>query len=738
MKAGMEKFLRRELDRSVEARKTLWKRDFSSRQAYEKSVEPNRERFRRYIGAVDPRVKVEALEFVGSTVHPSEVARTKQYTILAVRWPVLDGVNAEGLLLQPAGKPLARVVALSDADQTPEMLVGLAPGVAAEAQLARRLVENGCQVLVPVLIDRQDTWSGNPKVWLTNQPHREWVYRPAFSMGRHIIGYEVQKVLAAVDWFQHDGGAEARVGVAGYAEGGLLALYSAAVDPRIDAVLVSGYFDSRQNIAEEPIYRNVFGLLNEFGDAEVASLIAPRHVVIEHSPIPKVEGPPPARDGRRAYAAPGKLTTPTFRSVRDEIDRARELCPKREGFPSSFVFSFGDRESTTGPGSEPALEAFLEPLGVTGKRLAASGPPPTDARRGFDPALRQHRQLDQLVEHTQKLLHQSDKVRAAFWAKAQPKNAEEWRKSTAAYRDYLWDEVIGRFQRATEPINPRSRRINDRPKWTGYEVLLDVYPDVFVWGILLVPKDIQSGERRPVVVCQHGLEGQPMDVVTEDPKNPAFEIYKGFASRLAERGFVTFAPHNFYRGGNRFRQLQRLANPLKKSLFGLGAAQHDRLLDWLSELPFVDPQRIGFYGLSYGGNAAVRIPALLERYALSISSADFNDWTRKTVSVHDHYSLPFYNTYEAHEFNLGHTFNHADLAALIAPRPFMVERGHTDGVAPDEWVAGEYARVRRLYAFLGIPDRTRIEFFNGPHAINGVVTFEFLHQHLRWPERKQP
>ena len=78
------------------------------------------------------------------------------------------------------------------------------------------------------------------------------------------------------------------------------------------------------------------------------------------------------------------------------------------------------------------------------------------------------------------------------------------------------------------------------------------------------------------------------------------------------------------------------------------------------------------------------------------------------------------------------------MAALIAPRPFMVERGHDDGVAPDEWVAHEYARVRRLYAKLGIPERTEIEFFNGPHAIHGQGTFRFLHRHLNWPEPKSP
>jgi hypothetical protein len=41
--------------------------------------------------------------------------------------------------------------------------------------------------------------------------------------------------------------------------------------------------------------------------------------------------------------------------------------------------------------------------------------------------------------------------------------------------------------------------------------------------------------------------------------------------------------------------------------------------------------------------------------------------------------------------------------------------------------------VRRLYAKLGLPQNTAIEFFNGGHVINGQGTYEFLHKHLNWP-----
>jgi hypothetical protein len=65
---------------------------------------------------------------------------------------------------------------------------------------------------------------------------------------------------------------------------------------------------------------------------------------------------------------------------------------------------------------------------------------------------------------------------------------------------------------------------------------------------------------------------------------------------------------------------------------------------------------------------------------------------------------------------------------------FMVERGHFDSVGWDEWVAYEYAKVRNLYqAKLDIGERTEIEWFVGPHTINGKGSFDFLHRHLHWP-----
>jgi hypothetical protein len=228
------------------------------------------------------------------------------------------------------------------------------------------------------------------------------------------------------------------------------------------------------------------------------------------------------------------------------------------------------------------------------------------------------------------------------------------------------------------------------------------------------------------------LEGRPTDTFRDN-----HNAYHDFAARLAERGFITFAPQNLYIFKDRFRTLQRKANPLGKTLFSVIVPQHQQIVDWLKTLPGVDPDRIAFYGLSYGGKSAMRIPALVTDYCLSICSADFNEWVRKNASTRHNYSYVWTGEYEIFEWDLGSTFNYAEMAALICPRPFMVERGHFDGVGTDEWVAYEFAKVRHLYAAeLKIGDKTEIEWFVGPHTINGKGTFDFLHRHLHWPPEK--
>ena len=751
---GAHSFIEKKIEQSVAERTKLWKRDVSSPDAYDRSIEPNRKRFMKYIGVVDKSLPLVSYNVGFPEKYPAPsmqkfangsdevlIAETSKYRVFQVRWTVFNRVFGEGLLVEPKSKSLGTVIAVPDADQQPEQLVGLTEGVPPESQYARHLAENGYQVLVPVIISRTLVFRDLDK----QQTYREWLYRQAFSMGRHIIGYEVQKIMSAIDWFKQNNSTE-KIGVAGFNEGGLLAFYAAAVDKRIDAVMVSGYFNSRQKVWDEPVYRNVWALLTEFGDAEIASLVAPRAIVIEHSAVePVVDELTDAAkknmqvEGFGYTGYKGKIQTPDFKQVQAEFNRIDQLTKK--GFQQKHLIS--NNGQPVKPGSKEGINKLLQFLG-NNNQLVVTGDIPRESRKSTDPATRQLNLVREIEDDVQLLVRDSDHERDRFFLhKIMPEfPARNWSTrpyhsyypvtkftdQSQSYRKYFSEEIIGKFEDSLLPFNPLTRKVYDRERWTGYEVVLDVFEDVMATGILLIPKDIKAGEKRPVVVCQHGRSDQPRKMIEGNAP-----VYSNVAAKLADQGFVVYVPQNPYRGEDRYRWLARKANNVKKTLFSFITSQHEQTIKWLGSLDFVDKNRIAYYGLSYGGQTAMRIPPILEGYCLSICAGDFGDWTKKVADTH--YKGSFMNTleWEMPYFNMGNTFSYAEMAYLIFPRPFMVERGHHDLIQPDAWIGYEWGKIRFFYDQFNQGDKAEIEYFNGGHSMRGEGTFKFLHKHLNWP-----
>ncbi len=733
MVAGIDRYLDRHADGLRTQRASFWYRNPANpADSLERAATTNRPRLARLLGVVDPRdpaaLRVVVPPSTNGTVPPAEVATGPGYRVVAVEWNVFRGVKGEGLLLVPDGPAKADVIAVPDCDWTPEQAIGLRPGVPVEQQFPRRFAEAGCRVLVPALIDRGSEFAGNPGVRSVKHSQRETLWRAAYEVGRHPLGYELQKLLAAADWM----GAQPspppgpdltrsrhRIALVGYGEGGLLALYAAALDERFDVTVVSGAFGLAERNFDQPIYRNVWSLLQRFGDAEVASLIAPRRLIVEAGAYPEVIH----TDANGA--APGRLTRPTETAVLEELNRARAMVPAVARPDLAFI-----KPGSTAIVAQPTAMVALKLLGLDGGGALATALPQWRGGEQPDSRARALRQYRQILDDTQHLMRESEYVRRELWKRSDVGSVAKFTNSTEWALQQFRDDVVGMIPRASLPPNPRSRLLFETNGVRGFEVVLDVHPDVFALGILCVPTSLKPGERRPVVVCQHGLEGRPRDV--SDPTVNS-QYYHQYGLRLAERGFVTFAPQNPYIGETTFRQVLRKAQPLGLTLWSFIGRQHEVITDWLAGQDFVDPARIAFYGLSYGGKSAMRVPVLVNRYCLSICSADYNEWIWKNMSARSPYSYLWTSEYDMPEWNLANQFNYAELSWLIFPRPFMVERGHDDGVAPDEWVAYEYAKTRRHYVKLGVADRTEIEFFDGPHSINGKATFEFLHRHLNWP-----
>ena len=725
---GIDRFLLREIAQARASRAERFVVSVSSINAYEASLKPHRNRLAECLGVRDARISFDLPQIVVNVGGDAVIAQSEEFTVERIRWPVLSdpspqgqglpSIFGEGLLLTPKDKIVANIVVLPDADQTPEQICGLQPGVVEGAQVARHLAQSGFRVVVPQLMSRHR----ERRLGRADLTSREYLHRAAFELGRTLAGYEVQMSLAVVDWFSKSD-PELPIGIAGYGEGGMLALFAAALDTRIQATVVSGFFGPREQCWQEPMDRNFAGLLWSFGATELAMMVAPRSLIVETT-----QGPIISLDGNGG--GPASLKPVEANKAEAELKAAEN---RLAGLGWSGVSYHSHHEQADGAATAQTLLSSFERLSADFRQTRLSPivhAAASKADKENAASARESRLLKEIDRHNQLLLRESPFVRKQFLSKLDVSSVEAYKNSIEAYRDIFRDKVIGEFKQPLMPFNARSRKSWEKDKWTGHEVVLDVFPDVFAYGVLLLPRDLKPGEKRPVVVCQHGLEGRPTDTFLND--HPA---YHDFAAKLCERGFITFAPQNPYIFTDRFRTLQRKAQPLGKSLFSVIVPQHQQIVNWLKTQSFVDEDRIAFYGLSYGGKSAMRIPALVTDYCLSICSADFNEWVLKNASTRENFSYIWTGEYEIFEWDLGSTFNYAEMAALICPRPFMVERGHFDGVGEDHWVAHEFAKVRHLYAArLGIGDRAEIEWFTGPHTINGIGTFKFLHHHLGWQE----
>ena len=118
----------------------------------------------------------------------------------------------------------------------------------------------------------------------------------AIMLGKSIAGLRMLDALRVVDYLAKRSEIDANaIGAMGISGGGMHTFFSAAIDPRIKASVISGYFcDWRNSILS--IYHCtcnfVPGLLNLGELSDLAGLIAPRPLLVEngtHDPIFPIE-----------------------------------------------------------------------------------------------------------------------------------------------------------------------------------------------------------------------------------------------------------------------------------------------------------------------------------------------------------------------------------------------------------------------------------------------------------------
>lgn len=137
---------------------------------------------------------------------------------------------------------------------------------------------------------------------------------------------------------------------------------------------------------------------------------------------------------------------------------------------------------------------------------------------------------------------------------------------------------------------------------------------------LLKPARLEPGKHYPVVVDVYG--GPHNQYIKKDWMGGARAPQGYFRQVLAQHGFVVFTLDNRGSGfrGNAFE------NALAGQFGKVEVADQLRGVEFLKSLPFVDSQRIGIMGWSYGGYMTLMALTTTDAFKAGVAGAPVTDW----------------------------------------------------------------------------------------------------------------
>ncbi len=159
-------------------------------------------------------------------------------------------------------------------------------------------------------------------------------------------------------------------------------------------------------------------------------------------------------------------------------------------------------------------------------------------------------------------------------------------------------------------------------------------------GWLFVPKNLDRSKKHPAIIWIHG------DGINQNydgwhvQRN--YAVYYSFHQYLLQEGYVVFAPD--YRGSIGYGRDWR--NGVYMDVGGKDAKDAWMGANYLKTLPYVDPNRIGVWGLSYGGfftliamtdqptlfRAGVDVAGVVD-YVMYYNDPYHNDWTVERIGT---------------------------------------------------------------------------------------------------------
>lgn len=240
-------------------------------------------------------------------------------------------------------------------------------------------------------------------------------------------------------------------------------------------------------------------------------------------------------------------------------------------------------------------------------------------------------------------------------------------------------------------------------------VKLEVLPGIPFYGVLFR----NGGERRPLVIAQHGGGGTPelcSGLLERGTVN-----YNDMTGRILRYGVHVFAPQLLLWDPQQFqshceqgetvcqvrRSLDQGLKLIGGSITALELTCLMGALDYFEAQEYVDSEKLGMVGLSYGGFYTQYLAAVDTRIKSALSSCFFN---------RDHYRIG--SDYGMYREAL--QFMHSEIAMLVHPRRLSIQVASRDEILPIEGAREEYSRLAG-YAAHTQGDWLRFTEFDGVH-----------------------
>ncbi len=327
-----------------------------------------------------------------------------------------------------------------------------------------------------------------------------------------------------------------------------------------------------------------------------------------------------------------------------------------------------------------------------------------------------------------------------------PVAAENW---TAERKRILAavEQVLGPFPTTKVPLDPKVVSEVDCGSYVRRKVSIAVQPDDRMPAYLLVPKNRKG--RLPAVICFYGTtSGAGKDTTVglsgAKPGTPP-EKNRAFAVDMVEAGFVALAP-DYLRDGERiapgdapYDTTRFYAKFPDWSVHGKDVWDTMRAVDYLRTLDFVDPERIGMAGHSYGGHSTIFAAALEPRIKAAVANGPVSAFREHGLhwgvpkGARSSQSLPALRPYLL-EPDRPLPFSFYEFTSLIAPRPLLVGQAVGEHRPMEE---ENYAAVGQVYQALGHRNHVRYHWYAGDHDFPPVARKAAVEWFRHWLAKDQ-